>query len=743
MIPQEHIYTYLELLLADLIPAARLQALFPDQVPSGNRERSLKPLPSILQQLGQGQAANYFFKPGKLDIAKNLLPTSEAQSIPQNWNQQLLDEWEKLLAQFESRSSQPTPSDYNALAYSAYHLAYAYGSRLGCQTDTPFEDAALFDHNRIAAAKYLCGQAPDLQKARPYLLVKGDISGIQDYIYHEISAEQIGDAEKVAKRLRGRSFFIALMCDTLAEWLVGQLNLGLANILYAGGGNFQLLLPNNQAVMDKLHDLEQQINRDLRKRMNPAPSLLMAQHPISEADLNDFGAANTRLSELLDQEKQRRARLYLKEVVVAAKPEKDERYDNHTGTIRQSIDLIECLGQTLPYADYLLEVQVKEEDRQPFQQMVEADKRLVIAAFAGQGIYYFQKFDRKEGKGAAAYQGILDTYAHRIAHARLIRINQSDFLEDIAAFYQPNHPTGFGFKYIAKAAPVNEGKEQLQTFEQIAKRGYDRGERELAYDRIGVIRLDVDDLGALFAAGLNQHPSFERLSALSRELQLFFAGYMDDLAQRYHMYVIYSGGDDAFILGSWYDAHHFLLELRQDFERFSCHNPQIGFSAGLFICSPFYPVARFYKDAGDLEAEAKNDDPDKNRIKLYGQVLPWDRYKVMMDMALKMRNLVMKKGELSQKEEKGKFRRSMILRLLRFIAVGKKQTDDFETYRTLARLHYLFGRHEIGTQHILTNFLNDYSKDSEKGSDYARDYTIPFNYVFHLSKEGKNEKVTI
>ncbi|HMQ46022.1 MAG TPA: hypothetical protein PKA00_01360 [Saprospiraceae bacterium] len=745
MIIQAHIYPYLDLLLAELIPSEQLHALFPGQTAPSRMKRDLKPLRSILQDVGQHDAGTYFFKPQKLYVWENLLASSERLELPADWNKPALAEWEQLVTQFGSRTKNPTLGDYNALAYSAYHLAYAYGSRVACQSDTSFDDASLFDYNRIAAAKYLCHQAPGTATDQPYLLVKGDISGIQDYIYHEISAEQIGDAERVAKRLRGRSFFIALMSDTLAEWLVDELNLGLANILYSGGGNFQLLLPNNEVTTNQLYELERQINRDLRRRMQPAPSLLLAQCPISTKDLSNFGAANTKLGELLEQEKQRRARLYLNELFVAEKPEKDPpQYDGHTGLLRQNHKLIEKLGQTLPYADYLLEVHVKAEERLDFQKMVAEHPALVISAFAGQGIYYFQKCDRKEGKGAAAYQGILDAYAHRIDRVRLIRINQSDFLEGISHFEQPNHPTGFGFKYIAKAAPVKaapvkKDEGQLQTFDEIAKRGHDLGNKELAYDRIGVIRLDVDDLGAVFAAGLGSSQTFERLSALSRELQLFFAGYMDHLAQRFNMYVIYSGGDDAFLLGSWYDAHHFLRELRRDFERFTCHNPHLGFSAGLFICSPYYPVARFYKDAGDLEADAKKDAPGKNRIKLYGRILPWARYLEMMDIALKMTGLVMKKGDLPQKEEKGKFRRSMILRLLRFITAGKKQGDDFETFRTLARLHYLFGRHEIDARHILSNFLNDYSKDSDKAHDYA----IPFNYVFHLSKEGKNEKVTI
>lgn len=124
---------------------------------------------------------------------------------------------------------------------------------------------SLFDHARtscaMAAALYLrhVSKKGD-RNQRLFLLVKGDVSGVQDYIY---SVANVGPGG-VAKRLRARSFFITALTEVvshrLRDDLVDDYQLPIASTIFAGGGQFVLLAPNLKSVQANLADTEEKIN---------------------------------------------------------------------------------------------------------------------------------------------------------------------------------------------------------------------------------------------------------------------------------------------------------------------------------------------------------------------------------------------------------------------------------------------------------------------------------------------------
>ena len=142
-------------------------------------------------------------------------------------------------------------------------------------------DVSLYDHARITAAIAAClnevepaklkdidaaltqdFHAPDqLTNAQRQLLsepvgllIGGDISGIQRFIY-TIS----GDG--AARALRGRSFYLQILTDVLARSILNELNLSYCSVIYAGGGNFYLLAPLSAA--EKLPLIRTRIARKL------------------------------------------------------------------------------------------------------------------------------------------------------------------------------------------------------------------------------------------------------------------------------------------------------------------------------------------------------------------------------------------------------------------------------------------------------------------------------------------------
>jgi len=74
-------------------------------------------------------------------------------------------------------------------------------------------------------------------------------------------------------------------------------------------------------------------------------------------------------------------------------------------------------------------------------------------------------------------------------------------------------------------------------------------------NRLGILRMDVDSLGRTLREGLVDRANLARIAALSRHLSYFFGGYLSSLLSRDEyaekLQIIYSGGDDVFIVGAW------------------------------------------------------------------------------------------------------------------------------------------------------------------------------------------------
>ena len=86
-------------------------------------------------------------------------------------------------------------------------------------------------------------------------LIKGDISGIQNFLYHILS-------DGAANQLRGRSLYLQLLTEAIAHYVLKQLDLPGTNLILASGGHFYILAPYT-AAKEKLNTLRQQISQKL------------------------------------------------------------------------------------------------------------------------------------------------------------------------------------------------------------------------------------------------------------------------------------------------------------------------------------------------------------------------------------------------------------------------------------------------------------------------------------------------
>ena len=92
------------------------------------------------------------------------------------------------------------------------------------------------------------------ENVKPYLLIGGDISGIQRFIYTITSKGAL-------KSLKGRSFFLELLNEHIVSELIDALKLTRSNIIFSGGGHFHILSHNTTAVTETIKEVKERMDR--------------------------------------------------------------------------------------------------------------------------------------------------------------------------------------------------------------------------------------------------------------------------------------------------------------------------------------------------------------------------------------------------------------------------------------------------------------------------------------------------
>lgn len=149
--------------------------------------------------------------------------------------------------------------------------------------------------------------------------------------------------------------------------------------------------------------------------------------------------------------------------------------------------------------------------------------------------------------------------------------------------------------------------------------------------------MDVDNLGKVFARGFKKElRSFSRLTSLSRHLTLFFKFYINSICQgnsgnnvkpldlsgklltkneSRNLSIVYSGGDDLFLVGAWDEITEIAFDIHNSFKLYTCQNPDVNISGGIIVQRENFPLYLLAKFADKAEKLAK--DSNRNKITLF------------------------------------------------------------------------------------------------------------------------------
>lgn len=556
-------------------------------------------------------------------------------------------------------------------------------------------DASLFDAARAAAAVALClydehafgswrgarqriGAGDFEGLPQPCLLVSGGLSGIQDFIFDLPSS-------RASKSLKGRSYYVQLAAEACVRHLLDTLQLKRASLLYSGGGSFFMLAPAFREA--QLSELRRELSAAL---LDESFSLALGWTPVAVTEFSgsEFAAKWKEAHAQVERRKRRRFQELGVDTVFTpfAQVPRDEE------------------GKDDPFANWTQQVSRN-------------------AAF---------EFKRmRPPAGSAREGGLLERLGLAVSFTDAERdpgatvFNETDF----AGRYRD-------FRFAVKDLPRWDGNlirrlypdgvaprpeiapETLVDFNHLAL----LAEQRTGTAKLGVLKMDVDDLGRIFVTGFPEaERTITRMAALSRTLSWFFEGYLNNVLQQGHfewvdegpepqsmvfwqqLYPVFSGGDDFFMVGAWDAVFEFARRVRTDFAAFTGHHPGITLSAALLVVDPKESIARVASRADERLESAKEASAAKDRVSVFDHVLKWAELEEAARLKRRLEVLVKQRGESKQllqrvqqsatgyermqdAARRGHFRPEKIWRLAYFLGRNTKK-DNRPEIEAIAQQH--------------------------------------------------------
>ncbi len=563
---------------------------------------------SILSRL-EGATQEYHYPLTSLNLERDTIIPSEFADVSQETYTSL---WEDFIAAFHkaTKDTHYTSAFYQTIVA----LLHKYTSRMpstmpsGQNEAKIVPDISLYDHLRTTAAIATCiGRELSENEVDTQLiaqkddetnicaLIKGDISGIQNFLYQILSSG-------AARELRGRSFYLQLLTEAIAHWVLRQFNLPVTSLLLASGGHFYILAPYSE-TMDKLDTLRRTISQNLWTLHGGDLSCILASVPIST---DAFGADNFSskwrdVSEKVHQRKQEKWSEMNPEDMFENffEPHRDKEINWGFGE----------LGRHLREATCLVSFEIPES---PISE--NPDWRAAIKAF-GLDVHLCTDIGEKP----------TPQHAER---AVVYRLGDTDFLTDemLKKFQWEGIPVSYDFRSLPQVIAHRRDSEDQDI---IADYDYLANASE-GVQWFGALRMDVDDLGTVFSEKLD-NATISRLATLSESIRFFFEGYVPYLCREYNaeqeneiLELIYAGGDDLFLVGGWSALPEIADQIRSEFRHFVTGD-HVTLSGGIAIEHKKYPLHQFADQSGEAEKTAKSSD-GKNAITFLRKPMTWSDF---------------------------------------------------------------------------------------------------------------------
>ena len=623
------------------------------------------PLESIFNRLN-GNEDHYFYQAGTLDPGEGIhYPVPDSPDYDDAFYMSIRSELRSILSKLEYS----VPYVNSLLETMEATLSFIPSST----AKNEYADISLYDHVKITAAVGSCilsyfeeneisdysvlfgaKNAEKYINKKMFLLYSMDMSGIQSFIYGQFGNEE------VLKNLRARSFYLEIMLEHFIDELLEANQLSRANLLYSGGGHAYLILPDTKSARTCISQFRSSVSEWLLEVFQTDLFLADGYTSCSAADLKNQpdGSYSAMFKKASSEVSERKIR----------------RYD--AGIIRK-------LNQNKPF-DSTRECKICHRSNELNDDNI-CPVCEGIASLSG-SILSKEFFVVSENKR--------DKTGLRLGNNALIAMDETALREQLTDTRWRGRVYGknrmFTGRYLSTKLWVGDYS-KAPTLSDLVNHGE-------GIHRLGVLRADVDNLGQAFVNGFESHlQTLSRSATFSRKLSMFFKFHINHILEygsfslehgsdsiegmegKRSAAIIYSGGDDVFVVGAWKDVLEFSIDLYEAFRRFT--QGTLTLSAGFGIYKVKYPISYIAEKTGELEDQSK-DLEGKNAVTLFdnNHRYKWEEFtqKVIDE---KYRTV---SGFFQHTEEHGKNFLYNMLELLR----------NREERINIARLAYLLSRME-------------------------------------------------
>ena len=566
------------------------------------------------------------------------------------------------------REMEPGWEQFEANENLALTLIEKYGTFLSISRDVPH--ISFYDAVKSAAAIHDCLACGTADAEKPFLLVSGDFSGIQEAIYTIASGGAL-------KTLRARSFMLELLTEHIIYEIGQATDCGRYSLIFSGGGGFSLLVPNTESNRTAISDFINIINNWMLSQFSMQLFLAVHCEPVSKENLKGDSFKGMWEGMADKMAKQKQCKFWtapdFEGLFCPKMPEQLANQDACQITHRDDLPDSEMrtmddgrrvttfaynlwrLGDLLTNFDRILRFPATEDDSEEDVLAKNTETTSpdvdesgdVDASTSSDADESEDREDREAGTlrfpthlsqpdmyQYAEYK--VDRFSGRDGYNACWLVNNWDLAD-----YQDNRTFPFLFGSYVKSVsdlphevqehekeeykndhgrPMNQPERVTASFSGLAKAAQGIG-------FIGCLRMDVDNFGDLFSGELVKS-GIAALSNLSRSMNLFFKGYLNEIcgmnlgnleehplditgekASKIDDYryisIVYAGGDDLFIVGAWDDVAELAFDINTCFREFSCCNPKVHLSAGVTLHKPKFPLYQMAQMAKDAEEVAK------------------------------------------------------------------------------------------------------------------------------------------
>lgn len=576
-------------------------------------------------------------------------------------------------------------------------------------------DVSLYDHSKSTAALATAlwryhketdtetKKALDDKESKKFLLIQGDVSGIQGFIF-DVGKHTRKNAYKL---LRGRSFMISLFSECAALKVLQELGLPSTSQIMNAAGKFIILAPNTPATVEKMETIRKELNEWFLKKYYGEVSLGLATVEASQADFEakGFAALQKKIFQSLGKAKLQKFDLCTANAgvmkIFADKYDKDKGICCFDGRMPAETE-VGGIEDENNDAITAYSCQTCKDILQLGENLTKKNHIVISSAPIENGwksdIFGFYLGWRKTDEALRYWDISLPNETHRFYVEGGVRC--CDISDETTVLFN-----GQARRYINAYVPRDENGE-IKTFSDLAKmnRRPKEGEKGVCVGKSAVMSIkgDIDNLGSLLKSGIKA-PTFATLAGLSRQLNNFFTIWLPYACQTKkeakNIYTVFAGGDDFYLIGSWLDQIKIVPALRRKFKEYVCGREDITFSIGMSMTGSGEDVVTMSAMTEEALEKSKKypakEDPAKNAVTCFGQTVFFDDYNNLMALEHRLDDMK-EKYDLSigyvyglqtlcdqaERAEKGKnladamWRSKLVYKTVRFAETLKGKTDE-------------------------------------------------------------------